>query len=85
MRNDPELELAILMAHGKVNQFISVNRVKDEVVDNKDKFPILSKMTVKQIKGEITRYCNRSHWEQVTAKHTGMVFIRPKQKRSVKK
>ena len=80
MQNDPELELAIFMAHGKINTFISVNRVKDEVVDNPDKFPILSKETVKTIKGEVTRYCNRKHWKPTTSKHTGMVFQRPNQK-----
>jgi len=58
MQNDPELELAIFMAHGKINTFISVNRVKDEVVDNPDKFPILSKETVKTMIARIqTKMC----------------------------
>ena len=87
MNNDEEISRAILMAHGKVNTFIRVNRVKDEIVDNPDKFPILSKETAKTIKGRITRYCNCQNWVKSTTKHTGMVFQRPEQrpKRSAKK
>jgi hypothetical protein len=80
VNNDEEISRAILMAHGKVNTFIRVNRVKDEIVDNPDKFPILAKETVKTIKGRISRYCNCQNWKQATTKHTCMVFQRPEQK-----
>jgi len=85
MNDNNEIELAIMMAHGKINTFITVNRVTDAITDNPDKFPILSKETVKQIKGTITRYCNRQHWLQSTTKHTSMVFQRPSVKTKKKR
>lgn len=81
LKNDDEIKTAILIAHGKTNTFIAVNRVTDAITDNPDKFPILSKETVKQIKGTVTRYCNRQHWIQSTTKHTSMVFQRPATKK----